>query len=216
MMIAVLLTGFEPFGGEPVNPSLEAVDALGLTPPADIRLATAILPCSYARTLPTLRRAIAEHRPDAVVCVGQAGGRNDLSIERIAINVDDGRTPDNDGVQRIDSPVIGGGPAAYFATLPIKAMLAAVREGGVPASVSHSAGTFLCNHAMYGALHMAATERPAMRAGFIHVPYLPEQAARHPGACSMAIETLVRGLRAALVTVRDVTTDLRVAAGATH
>ena len=215
-MHTLLLTGFEPFGGEPVNPSLEAVDAMALAPPSGLRLVTAILPCRYASTLPTLRRAIAEHEPDLVLCVGQAGGRVDLSIERVAINVDDGRIPDNDGVQRVDEPVVPGGPAAYFATLPIKAMAAAVREAGVPASISQTAGTFLCNHAMYGALHIAATERRGMRAGFIHVPYLPEQAARHPGACSMGLEVLVRGLRAAIEAVRDVRTDLRIAAGATH
>ncbi|MBV8086180.1 MAG: pyroglutamyl-peptidase I [Chloroflexi bacterium] len=215
-MLTILLTGFEPFGGEPVNPSSEAVDAIGLAPPAGLRLATAILPCSYARTLPSLRRAVAEHRPDAVICVGQAGGRTDISVERVAVNIDDGRIADNDGVQRVDEPIVPAGPAAYFATLPIKAIVARLRDRGIPSSVSGTAGAFLCNHAMYGALHLAATERPGIRAGFIHVPYLPEQAARHPGSCSMGLETLIAGLRLAIETVRDVRTDLRLATGATH
>jgi pyroglutamyl-peptidase len=126
------------------------------------------------------------------------------------------RIPDNAGVQLVDEPVVPGGPAAYFASVPIKAIAARLREGGVPAHVSQTAGTFICNAVLYGACHLAATEFPGIRAGFLHVPYLPEQAARNPGAPSMALETIVRAVRIAVETVRDTASDLRVAEGATH
>ncbi len=202
-MKTILLTGFEPFGGETVNPSLAAIEAMAAQPPAGVRLATAVLPTTYAGAMPALRRAIAAHAPELVICVGQAGGRAEISVERVAINIDDARIADNAGVQRIDAPVIPGGPAAYFATLPIKAIVAALRAAGLPAQVSQTAGTFLCNHIFYAACHIAATERRRMRAGFIHVPYLPEQAARHPGSSSMSLDSIVAALRVTVATLRD-------------
>ena len=211
-----LVTGFEPFGGEDVNPSMQAVLGLAADPPAGVVLCTAILPVSHARTPPALLAAVARHLPDVVIATGQAGGRAEISVERIGINVNDFRIADNDGAQPFDVPVVAGGPAAYFATIPVKAVAAALRDAGVPAHVSNTAGTHLCNHVLYLLGHLAATAHPGMRCGFLHLPGLPEQAVRHPGQPSMEVATMVRALRAAIVAVRDTRADLPVAEGATH
>ena len=213
-MLRVLLTGFAPFGGETVNPSERAILALAAAPPAGIALATAVLPVAYAGAPPALYAAIAAHDPQVVLATGLAGGRALIGVERVAINIDDARIADNDGVRRIDAPVVPGGPAAYFATLPIKAIAAAIRAAGVPAEVSQSAGTFLCNHVFYRCCHIAATARPGLRAGFLHLPWLPEQATAHPGEPSMALDAVLCGLQAALATLRDAAADLQVADGA--
>ncbi len=212
----ILVTGFEPFGGDTVNPSLEAIRALASHRAEGVRLAVAPLPVSARRIMRALGDVLAEHRPDAMIAVGQAGGRAELSVERVAINVDDFRIPDNEGDQPIDLPVVAGGPAAYFSTLPIKAMVQRMRAAGAPAQVSQTAGTFLCNHVFYALCHLAATAFPGMRGGFIHVPGLPEQAARNPGQASMALDTIVAGLKAAIEAVRDVGADIRVSEGQTH
>ena len=196
--IRVLVTGFEPFGGESVNPSMQAVLGLAADPPPGIDLRTEILPVSHARTPPALRAAIARHRPDLVIATGEASGRAEVSVERIGINVNDFRVADNDGAQPVDVPVIEGGPAAYFATIPIKEVTAALREAGIPAGVSNTAGAHLCNHTLYLLGHLAATEYPGLRAGFLHLPALPEQAARHPGTPSMSTATAVLALRTAI------------------
>jgi pyroglutamyl-peptidase len=214
--LRVLVTGFEPFGGEPVNPSMQAVLGLAAEPPPDVVLCTEILPVSQVRTPPALRAAVARHRPDVVIATGEASGRAEVSVERIGINVNDFRIPDNDGLQPVDVPVVEGGPAAYFATIPVKAVMAALRTAGVPAQVSNTAGTHLCNHTLYLLGHLAATEYPGMRVGFLHVPGLPEQAARHPGQPSMATATMVTALRAAIAAIRANTADLSVSAGTTH
>ena len=211
----VLLTGFEAFAGGRRNPSAEAVTALAAAPPASIRIASAILPVTYAGAGEALRAAIRRYGPDIVVCTGLASGRPTMCVERVAINIDDARIADNDGIRRIDTPVVPGAPAAYFATLPIKAIVARMREAGVPAQVSQTAGTFLCNHVFFALCHFAATQAPGLRGGFIHVPSLPEQALEN-GEPSMALPVIVTGLRAALEAVRDTAEDLRVAEGATH
>ena len=211
----VLVTGFDPFGGEPVNPALEAVMRL----PERIgghEIVRRPLPTVFHRALDVLGDAVRTIRPDVLLAVGQAGGRAELSIERVAINVDDARIPDNAGQSPIDQPIVPGGPAAYFTNLPLKAMVAALREAGIPAKVSNTAGTFVCNHVFYGAMHLVATEFPAMRAGFVHIPYLPEQIARHPGEPSMAVETVVAGLAKAIDVALSRSDDLAVADGATH
>lgn len=211
----VLLTGFAPFGGDSTNPSWEAVRALEGVRVRGHRIVTRCLPVSFAGSSRALRSALRELQPALVVCVGQAGGRAQLSLERVAINVDDARIPDNEGHSPIDEPVVEGGPAAYFTTLPIKAMLAALRIAGIPSEVSQSAGTYVCNHVFYDALH-ALRRRPKVRAGFIHIPYSPEQAALHPGAPSLAIETVSAALRVALRVAIDTPADERIAAGAEH
>jgi pyroglutamyl-peptidase len=211
----ILVTGFDPFGGEPVNPALEAIRRL----PARLGLHTIEcrpLPSMFHRSLDVLGDAVRTLRPDILLCVGQAGGRTEMSIERVAINVDDARIADNAGASPVDQPIVPGGPAAYFTNLPLKAMTRTLAEAGIPARVSNTAGTFVCNHVFYGAMHLVATEFPAMRAGFIHIPYLPEQIARNPGQPSMAVETVVTGLLKAIEVAAGRTDDIAVADGATH
>src|SRR6266568_8869264 len=192
-----LVTGFEPFGGEPINPALEALERL---PPrlGALAISTRVLPSVFGQALDALEEAVRATAPDIVLCVGLAGGRAALSLERVAINIDDARIPDNRGGQPIDLPVVAGGPTAYFATLPIKAAVAALRDAGLPAIVSNSAGTFVCNHVFYGVMHLAAIQRLDLRGGFLHVPYLPSQAARQDGAPSMALDDIVRGIEIVL------------------
>jgi pyroglutamyl-peptidase len=208
-----LVTGFEPFGGESVNPALDAVQRLPLRL-GDLDIVSATLPCVFGRALDALEDAIVAADPDIVLGVGQAGGRAALSLERVAINVDDARIPDNAGQQPIDQQIVGGGPAAYFATLPIKAAAAALRAAGLPAVVSNTAGTFVCNHVFYGLMHLAASRRPRLRGGFLHVPYLPSQAARQHEAPSMALDDIARGIEIVLSVAATRTEDLAIAEGA--
>lgn len=189
--MTVLVTGFEPFGGESINPSWEAVAQLAEKSPHQVR--TAQLPCVFDTAIPTLRQAIERTRPELVVGVGQAGGRSVLSLERTAVNVDDARIPDNAEDQPVDVPVVPGGPVGYFSRLPVKACVAELRASGIPAAVSQTAGTFVCNHVFYGLMHLIGTEFPDLRGGFVHVPYAPEQVTTS-GAPSMPIDLISRGL----------------------
>lgn len=217
----VLLTGFEPFGGESSNPSWDAVRALDGARIASHRIATRCLPSEFGNSLLVLRKAIRELEPALVLCVGQAGGRAQLSLERIAINIDDARIADNAGARPIDEAIAIDGPAAYFSDLPIKAMLVALREAGIPAEVSQTAGTYVCNHVFYGLMH-ALRNSPEVRdslkvrGGFIHIPFSTAQAAYHPGAPSLPIATVSEGLRIALRVALTTTDDRRIAAGAEH
>ncbi|WKB55723.1 pyroglutamyl-peptidase I [Eleftheria terrae] len=192
----ILLTGFEPFGGERVNPSWELAQALNGEVIAGARVMAVQLPCRFGAALERLAEALEHVAPVLTLATGQAGGRCDLSFERVAINVDDARIPDNAGAQPVDVPVVADGPAAYFTTLPIKAMVAGLRAAGIPASVSQTAGTFVCNHTFYGLQHLLRGQ--GARSGFMHIPYLPQQAAAFPGAPSLSMETLVAGTRLAL------------------
>ena len=231
MRKTVLLTGFEPFNGESVNPAWEAVSALagwteegGAQDGATDRAANGAadgflvvvrrLPCVFGAANEALAAALAQLAPDLVIAVGQAGGRADLSVERIAINVDDAPIADNAGCRPLDTAVVHGAPAAYFSTLPIKAIARAWRAAGLPAQVSQTAGTFVCNHVFYSLMHTAAGR--AMRAGFIHLPYLPEQAAAHPGAVGMALADMVEGLKIAVRTALAAPRDIAEAGGAAH
>lgn len=208
----ILLTGFDPFGGETVNPSWEAVSALHGRRVGGHRIVALQLPTEFAASLRALRRALREERPAIALGVGQAGGRSRLSLERVAINVNDARIPDNAGAQPVDEPVVAGGPAAYFSTLPIKAMLAALREEGLPAEISNTAGTYVCNHIAYAMAHYTARQR-GVRTGFLHIPFLPDQAVSHAHAPSMSLEDVRRGLLVALRTAAHVRMDARLAAG---
>lgn len=190
-MARILLTGFEPFGGDAVNPSWEAVQEVS----RDGGTATALLRCEFGAALDDLRAAVRAHDPELVVCTGLAGGRSRVTVERVAINVDDARIPDNAGRQPIDRVVVPGGPAAYFSSLPVKACVAAARRAGVPAAVSNTAGTFVCNHVAYGLAHLIATERPRMRGGFVHLPYAPGQVLDRAEP-SMAVPEAAKALRA--------------------
>ncbi|VVJ22826.1 Pyrrolidone-carboxylate peptidase (EC [Amycolatopsis camponoti] len=212
-MARVLMTGFAPFGGEPVNPSWQAVSLLGARRDD---IAAVELPCEFAASLPTLRRAVEEHRPSLVVCVGQAGGRPDVTPERVAVNLIDARIPDNAGARPVDVPVVPDGPAAYFTTLPVKACVAAIRAAGVPASVSHTAGTYVCNQVFYGLMHLLSA-RPDVRGGFVHVPFSPEQVAASGKAVpSLGVDRIADALEALVDTALRTTTDLAVSAGAEH
>ncbi|GIH80156.1 pyroglutamyl-peptidase I [Planobispora longispora] len=211
-----LLTGFDPFDGATVNPSWEAVRLVEQGHAVQqLIVHSALLPCVFGEATWRLREAIIEHEPEVVVCVGQAGGREAVTVERVAINLDDARIPDNAGEQPIDQPVVPGGPAAYFSTLPVKACVAAARKAGVPASVSHSAGTFVCNHVFYGLMHLIATEFPEVRGGFVHVPYAPEQVLDH-AAPSMPVPLVAEALTAIVTAALLLHDDLRLVGGAIH
>jgi pyroglutamyl-peptidase len=195
-----LVTGFDPFGGDEINASLEAVRRL----PAQVgtlEVVTAELPTSYARSLAALEAAIARAKPDIVLCVGQAGDRAALRVERVAVNLQDARIPDNDGARPVDRPIVPGGPAAYLATLPVRAAVASLHAAGLPAEISMSAGTFVCNHVFYGLMHLAATRGHTFRAGFVHVPCLPQHAGG--GASAMALDDIVLGIVTLLETAES-------------
>jgi pyroglutamyl-peptidase len=189
----ILLTGFEPFAGDELNPSAGIAQQLDGTVVGSHRVHARILPCVFGTSLQVLQQALDSLKPALVICLGQAGGRTDISVERVAINVDDARIPDNAGAQPVDAPVHASGPAAYFSTLPIKAVVAGLREAGMPASVSQTAGTFVCNHVFYGLMH-ACAQRPGVQAGFIHVPWLPEQVVNRPGQASMTLALQVQAI----------------------
>jgi pyroglutamyl-peptidase len=190
-MPSILLTGFTPFDGAEINPSWQAVRLLAETQPAAL---TAVeIPTSFAKAIDALDAAIATHQPEWVICAGLATGRPAITPERIAINVNDARIPDNDGAQPVDTPVVPGGPAAYFSTLPLKASIAALRAAGLPARISNTAGTFVCNNIFYGLMHLIDTKYPGLRGGFVHVPSAPEQVP-DGGEPSMTIEAISRGL----------------------
>lgn len=215
-MKTVLMTAFEPFGGEHINPSWEAVRSFEGKVIDDARIVVRQLPVVFSACGAVLTAALEELKPHRILCVGQAGGRSDISVERVAINVNDARIADNAGQQPVDEPVVAGGPAAYFATIPIKAMVAALREVGIPASVSQTAGTFTCNNVMYQLLHWLHTSGSAARGGFVHIPYMPEQAAQHPGAPSMSTASVVQALETSLRVILSTENDIRAAGGATH
>jgi len=207
-----LVTGFDAFGGDSINPSTLAVSRLKKRL-GGLAVHTVELPTSYARSAIELRTAIHEVRPDIVLGVGQAGGRSELCLERVAINVQDARIRDHDGKQPIDQPVVRDGPAAYFSTLPIKACVTEMRKAGLPAAVSNTAGTFVCNQVFYATMDMAAQHALGFRGGFLHIPYLPEQAARLGGAPSMALDDIVRGIEIILEVSANRTSDLHTVEG---
>ena len=212
----ILVTGFDPFGGEKVNPALEAVKSLpSVIHGAEIRWVE--IPTVFYKSADVLEAEIVRYQPDVVLCIGQAGGRASLTPERVAINQDDARIPDNQGNQPIDTPIRLDGEAAYFSTLPIKAMVQAIKEDGLPATVSNTAGTFVCNHLMYQALYLADMKFPNMRAGFMHIPYMTEQVINKPNTASMNLVDIVKGIEAAIGAIVDYKDkDLKIVGGATH
>jgi pyroglutamyl-peptidase len=210
--VKALVTGFEPFGGDGVNPSSLALPKLR-TAIGSVALHTAVLPCSFEHSAAALAAAIDAAQPDIVLCVGLAGGRAELCLERVAINVQDARIRDNDGRQPIDVPVVEGGAAAHFATLPVKACVAEMRKAGLPAAVSNTAGTFVCNHIFYALMDMAARRPSPMRGGFLHVPYLPEMVARGTPAPSMSLDDVVKGIEIIVEVSAGRLNDIRTAEG---
>jgi pyroglutamyl-peptidase len=208
----VLLTGFAPFGGETVNPSWQAVRALDGRMIEGHRIVAVELPCEFDASLPALWKALRKTEPRVAIAVGLAGGREGVSLERVAVNLIDARIPDNAGAQPVDVPVLRGGHAAFFATLPVKASLLALHEAGIPAHLSQSAGTYVCNQVFYALMH-ALRRRRNTRAGFVHVPWSPGQAAAHrqPG---MPLDQVTRALEIIVRTSLTISRDARIAAGA--
>lgn len=208
----VLITGFDPFGGEKINPAWEAVNAL----PNEVDGVEVIkvqIPTVFKKSAQKLFEAIESVKPDAVICVGQAGGRFDFNIERVAINVDDARIPDNEGKQPIDVKIFEDGENAYFATLPIKAMVEEAKKAGVPASVSNTAGTFVCNHIMYSLLYYINKNKLNIRGGFIHVPYISQQVIGKKNTPYMELTTATKGLEASIRAIKNNLVDLKVTGG---
>lgn len=206
-MVTVLMTAFDPFGGETVNPAREAL--LRVTQPQGVRLACLTVPTVFDECEGVLAAAMEEAKPDAVICVGQAGGRSAVTPERVAVNIMDAAIPDNAGRIPVDEPIVPGGEAAYFSTLPIKRIRDAIRSAGIASEISNSAGTFVCNRLMYGALRLCAAEYPGVIAGFIHVPYLPEQAKRAGDAPSMELADDVLALEIAARVTADFVRSVR-------
>ena len=193
----ILLTAFSPFGGEKINPSLEAVKLV-----KDKILETDIIklevPTVFGKSIKIVADAIEKEKPDYVLCIGQAGGRYGITPERVAINIDDARILDNEGNQPIDRPIVADGEPAYFSNLPVKSMVEEIRKEGLPASLSNSAGTYVCNHLMYGVLYTLSKKYKGVKGGFIHVPFIPEQTVDKPDKPSMSLPDIVRGLEAAI------------------
>ena len=216
MKPAALLLGFAPFDGDDINPSQRIVQALDGEHIAGHLVVARTLPTAFAHAADAMAEMIDEHAPTLVLALGQAGGRAGMSIERVAINVIDARIPDNVGDQPIDVPVIDGAPNAYFSTLPIKAMLRALHEERIPASISNTAGTFVCNQVFYMLAHLIATRDTKLRGGFVHVPYLPEQAQRSGDAPWLDLATTIEATRLCLRVALTTEEDVHFAAGATH
>ena len=213
----ILVTGFDPFGSDKINPAIEAVKRL----PDTIKGAKIIkleIPTVFNKSAQVVHQAIVKEQPDYVLNVGQAGGRSALTPERVAININDGRIPDNDGYQPLDEPIQLDGDTAYFTQLPIKAMAKAIRAAGLPAIVSNTAGTYVCNHIFYQVQYMRAKEFPKLKAGFIHIPFLPEQVITRPNQPSMALADIVKGLTAAIgaIVERDGQSDIKAVEGQNH
>ena len=209
-MPVVLLTGFDPFGGDAVNPSWLAAQALHDEDIEGHRIVAALLPTTFAGSRLMLLKLLRQHKPALVVCVGLAGGRPALSLERVAINIQDARIADNAGQQPVDVPVTQRGPPAYFSTLPIKAMQHSLTAAGVAAEVSQTAGTFVCNHVFYVLMHALKKQRSSnTRGGFVHVPYVPGQ-----GVPCMPLDQIVRGLRLAVACALVTEQDALIGAGA--
>lgn len=198
----ILVTAFEPFGGEKVNPAQEATAKIGARCHG-AEIVKVSVPVAFGEAIETVYAAMKAERPDVVLCIGQAGGRSAVTPERVAINVNDAGSPDNGGNQPVDEPIFEDGAAAYFSTLPIKRIVERVRAAGVPASVSNSAGTYVCNNLMYGVLYYIEKEFHGVRGGFVHVPYLHEQALARTGVPSLSLEDTVKAIDAAIAAIAE-------------
>ena len=208
----VLITGFDPFGGEKVNPALEAVKAL----PDNIAGAEVIkieIPTVFRKSLERIEENIIKHNPDIVISVGQAGGRFGVTPERVAINIDDARIEDNEKNQPLDITIFEDGENAYFSNLPIKAMVKEMKENGIPSAVSNTAGTFVCNHVMYGILYMIDKKYPGVKGGFIHVPYTPAQVIDKPEKPSMSVCDIAKGLELCIKAAVENNEDIKAIGG---
>ncbi|MCY1565086.1 pyroglutamyl-peptidase I [Staphylococcus pettenkoferi] len=209
----ILVAAFDPFGGEKINPALEAVKSLDDTV-GDHQITKLEIPTVFHKSKQVIEQELEQQNYDAVLVIGQAGGRFELTPERIGINVDDARIPDNEKNQPIDQSIQAEGEAAYFSNMPVKRMVEAIKGAGVPARLSNTAGTFVCNHILYQLGYIQATRFSNIRFGFIHVPYVPEQVTDKPNQPSMSLETMVKGLTAAIRVIDQ--QDEKIALGETH
>lgn len=207
----ILVTGFDPFDGEKTNPSIEAVKRIG-EDIKNVEIKKLEIPTVFHKSAHILEKEIIDFKPQAILCVGQAGGSYGLNVERVAINQDDARIPDNEGNKPIDLPIREDGENAYFATLPIKRIVEEIKKENIPASISNSAGTFVCNHIMYQALYLAE-KYGIKKAGFIHVPFLPNQVIDKENVASMSLDNIVRGLEKALYTIANYDSDIEKTGG---
>ena len=208
----ILVTGFDPFGGDKINPAIEAVKRL----PDEINGAEIIkleIPTVFNKSAEVVRKAIEKENPDYVLNVGQAGGRSGLTPERVAININDGRIPDNEGYQPLGEPIHEDGETAYFTQLPIKAEAKAIRDAGLPASVSNTAGTYVCNHIMYSLLYYINKNNLNIKGGFIHVPYITEQVLDKKNTPYMDLKTITKGLEASIKAIKNYEADIKVSGG---
>lgn len=212
LSMKVLITGFDPFGGETINPALEAVKQLPHYI-GEVEVIKLEIPTVFHKSLEKIREAIERYQPDVVLSIGQAGGRGSITPERVAINIDDARIKDNEGNTPVDVPIFDDGETAYFSNLPIKAMTQRMIEAGIPAAVSNTAGTFVCNHVMYGVLYMIEKDYPHMKGGFIHVPYITEQVSQKPNVPSMELDKIVEALSICIQVIGSTEKDLRITGG---
>ncbi|MGN1405826.1 MAG: pyroglutamyl-peptidase I [Erysipelotrichaceae bacterium] len=211
----LLLTAFDPFGGEKINPALETVklvkDKIG-----DVEIVKQEVPTVFVKSVNTVKEAIEREKPDVVLCIGQAGGRFDMTPEKVAINYDDARIKDNEGNQPLNQPIFEDGDTAYFSTLPVKAMVEEIKKAGIPASVSYTAGTFVCNHLMYGVLYTLNKYYPEIKGGFMHVPFITEQVMDKRNMPSLTLNQIVTGIEAAIKAIAENTEDISTVGGTTH
>ena len=211
----ILITGFDPFGGEPVNPALEAVKLMK-DEIAGAKIIKLEIPTVFRKSVEKIYEMMKAEQPDVVLSIGQAGGRFGVTPERVAINVDDARIKDNEGNQPVDTPIFTDGEAAYFSNLPVKAMVEAIKNKGLPSTLSNSAGTFVCNHVMYGVLYYIHKEFPNVRGGFIHVPFITDQVVTKPNVASMALADITEALESAVEAIVKNQKDIHAIGGEIH
>ena len=211
----ILITGFDPFGGEPVNPALEAVKLMK-DEIAGAKIIKLEIPTVFRKSVEKIHEMMKAEQPDVVLSIGQAGGRFGVTPERVAINVDDARIKDNKGNQPVDTPIFTDGEAAYFSNLPVKAMVEAIKNKGLPSTLSNSAGTFVCNHVMYGVLYYIHKEFPNVRGGFIHVPFITDQVVTKPNVASMALADITEALESAVEAIVKNQKDIHAIGGEIH
>lgn len=211
----ILVTAFDPFGKEETNPALEAVKLLPETI-GEHTVTKLEIPTIFNESVEVIKQQLKIETYDAILAIGQAGGRFDLTPERVGINVDDARIADNQGNQPINEVIQENGAPAYFSNMPVKRMIQAIKDAGVPASLSNTAGTFVCNHLLYQLGYLHATIFPCIQFGFIHVPFIPQQVIDKPNTPSMALETIVKGLEAAISTLSTDNRDIKLSLGETH
>ena len=218
--IKLLLTGFEPFGGDTTNPSqlliewVERMVQLGewtsIHEVHEIEIVTALLPTEFEGAKRILQQVLAQEQPDVVLSLGQAGGHSSIAVERVALNLQDARIPDNNGRQPIDELIEADGATAYMSTLPVKRLVSALRQAGIPSQVSYSAGTYVCNHVMYYVLHQAMTQYPQMKSGFVHIPYTPDQVVDKNGVASMSFTTMQEAVKCLVMTLAQFADELDI------